>query len=255
MWRYKYNSVSEFSTDFQSSIPVWWEGGRVESFRINATDVNSEEYIVLYAYNPGSRIKNLARYSFSLIRFCDVWFSKEVPGINLYISESPGNRSTGTWDMLATSTRESYVATANNLIENNFFKINWPEDNPVNNAVFRYHGISTDSFLDVLFIKENFVAMQNVSFEGTYSFSSGGYKYLSWPDSWGSPIPITGFRDTINGMPIAMASENESPEFNNEENGWHFARIILQDSLDQNISYRLYRTRNILGGALSITIN
>jgi hypothetical protein len=253
-WKYKYDSLAEFSEEFQNSVPIWWEGGRIETFRINSSDPLSQEYISLSSLNPGMRIKNLANYSFSQDEFLTTWFSKEVPGINLYLSESPGDRNTSTWDLLPSSSKDFYTETANNLIAKNFFSIQWPQETTLDSVIYRYHGKSDLPMVDLETIKSTFVPVGTPSYEGIYEFAAGGYKYFVWPEDWGSPIPIVGFRDTYNMMPIAMATDLDAPEFTNVENGWSFAKIDLPDYLGQNISYRLYRTRNILGGTLSVTV-
>lgn len=253
MWRYKYSSVSEFASDFAGGVPIWWENGRIDSFKMNSSIPNSQECLVIQSYNPGLRIKNLSKYYFTKDDFLRTWFSKEVPGINLYLSESPGDRSTGTWDALPFDDREKYLSTANTLIQKSFFSVEWPEDIQLNNAIYRYFGSSENKILIESDIS-SLLSQPSESFEGTYELPSGGYKFFLWPDSWGSPIPNVGFRHTLNMMPIAMATPTTDPEYMNFENGWYYSTIDLPDYLGQNITYRIYRTQNILYGSLSVTI-
>ena len=131
MWRYKYSSLTEFFSDFNnwSETGIWTEYGRIDS--IQNTPYNNpavDGSIILYILQPGSKIKNLNRYTFSTEAFLNLYFSKEIPGINLYISEDPANRNTITWDALLPEAKEYYISASNRLIKSNYMRVNWPID-------------------------------------------------------------------------------------------------------------------------------
>jgi len=89
----------------------------------------------------------------------------------------------------------------------------------------------------------------------TYSFSSGGYKYFSWPDSFGSPTATTGFRDTSTNLSVSMADSSDNGAFSNVQNGWSYALVNITNINSVNTNYRVYRTKNILGGSINIQVS
>lgn len=131
-WKYKYNNLSDFFVDYQNtSFGLWTEYGRVDSVQVTAyTSPETVGYVVLYVVQPGSRIKNLNRYTFSRSQFLDLFFSKEVPAINLYISEEPTVRNTVTWDTLTAPQKADYLETSLRLVENNYLRVYWPVEPP-----------------------------------------------------------------------------------------------------------------------------
>jgi hypothetical protein len=131
MWRYKYSSITEFFSDYNnwSETGIWTEYGRIDS--IQNTPYNNtatDGSIILYILQPGSKIKNLNRYTFSTESFLNLYFSKEIPGINLYTSEDPLNRNTITWDALLDEQKKYYIDAANRLIKGNYMRVYWPID-------------------------------------------------------------------------------------------------------------------------------
>lgn len=135
-WKYKYNNLSDFFVDYQNtSFGLWTEYGRVDSVQVTAyASPSTVGYVVLYVVQPGSRIKNLNRYTFSRSQFLDLFFSKEVPGINLYVSEEPTVRNTVTWDLLSSGQKADYLETSLRLVENNYLRVYWPPE-PVRSTV------------------------------------------------------------------------------------------------------------------------
>lgn len=91
-------------------------------------------------------------------------------------------------------------------------------------------------------------AVFRASIGGEYACSAGGYKYLVWPASLGSPSEGTGILDVATGLPVSMAGSAEG--FESAENGWAY-RI---DSVG-GVSCRVYRTRQAIGGILKLQVN
>ena len=128
-WKYKYDSLSQFVTDYQNNQGIWTEYGRIDSIQITPyVNVINDGYIILFAVQPGSKIKNLNRFSFSLTQFLNLSFSKELPGINLYISEEPNIRTVNSWDLLSPSQKTYYQNTAIRLIADNYMRVYWPPE-------------------------------------------------------------------------------------------------------------------------------
>jgi len=92
---------------------------------------------------------------------------------------------------------------------------------------------------------------------GTYGFTTATnqYKYLCWPNDFGSPIPVTGFKDAANGNSIVMATSADDSFFSNTHNGWSYGVVSVTNSNNVTTNYRVYRSKNKLGSALSITVS
>ena len=128
-WKYKYDNLSQFVTDYQTNQGIWTEYGRIDSIQITPyVNVSNDGYVILFAVQPGSKIKNLNRFSFSLTQFLNLSFSKELPGINLYISEEPNIRTVNSWDLLSPSQKTYYQNTAVRLIADNYMRVYWPPE-------------------------------------------------------------------------------------------------------------------------------
>ena len=56
------------------------------------------------------------------------YFSIELPGLWLYLSEEPGKRSTLTWNSLTYSTKQIYITRSKRLIKEAGLIIGWPID-------------------------------------------------------------------------------------------------------------------------------
>lgn len=111
-----------------------------------------------------------------------------------------------------------------------------------------YWGTSGDETLDEAGLLALSGSVTKSRASGTYVFGAGGYKYFAWPDGYGSPAAGTGFKDADNGWPISMAAAAEG--YSQSQNGWGFLLLTVSGR-----SYRLYRTRQKLGGALSIIVS
>lgn len=90
---------------------------------------------------------------------------------------------------------------------------------------------------------------------GTRSFAAGDYKYFAWPDALGDPTAIIGFRDAGTGNQVAMAEVTHNSAYSNEGNGWYYDTVQLVNVNSQTITYRIYRSKNVLGSALDIQVS
>lgn len=134
-WKYKYDSLSQFVSDYQTSIGIWTEYGRIDSLQVTPySNPGNDGYIIMFAVQPGSKIRNLNRFSFSLNQFLNLYFSKEIPGINLYLTEDPLIRDVNTWDLLVPSQKEYYQTAALRLIADNYLRVYWPIE-PIANII------------------------------------------------------------------------------------------------------------------------
>lgn len=93
------------------------------------------------------------------------------------------------------------------------------------------------------------------AFAGTYSFPATNYKYFAWPDSFGSPTAVTGFKDTSTNLSVAMAGVGDNPAYSNTQNGWSYALVSVTNVNSITTNYRVYRTKNLLGGSINIQVS
>lgn len=84
---------------------------------------------------------------------------------------------------------------------------------------------------------------------GSYDFVGGGYKYIVYPTSFGSP---NFFKDESTNLQVAMADNSDG--YSTLSNGYYYNTIAITNQYGIVTTYRVYRTKNILGGAISIII-
>lgn len=72
---------------------------------------------------------------------------------------------------------------------------------------------------------------------GTFTFGTGGYKYIAYPTSFGLK---TGFKDTSTGFDVDMQAADT---------------VSLTNGNGVATNYYVHRSTNVLGGALTITVS
>jgi len=87
-----------------------------------------------------------------------------------------------------------------------------------------------------------------------HPLASGGYKYICYPDGFGSPTSTTGFRDNSTLLPISMADNTDNGFYSNTGNGWNYGLVSVTNIFGVTTNYRVYRTRNVLGGSIQINV-
>ena len=118
-----------------------------------------------------------------------------------------------------------------------------------------YHGTSNSVILTEANIKALANSSLTTSRSATYSMAAGGYKYFCWPDSFGSPTAVTGFKDTATNLSVSMADSSDNAAFSNVQNGWSYALVSVTNANGVTTNYRVYRTKNILGGSINIQVS
>jgi hypothetical protein len=118
-----------------------------------------------------------------------------------------------------------------------------------------YYGTSSSATLDESGIEGLTSSLLTSSETGTKSFAAGGYKYFAWPDSFGSPTATTGFKDTSTNLAVAMADSTDNAFFSETENGWSYGEVSVTNAFGQSTTYRVYRTKNVLGGSINIQVS
>lgn len=130
------------------------------------------------------------------------------------------------------------------ILFNTNFTVNWR---------FRmFSGTSTNTTLTESQIEALTTNTLTTTFVNTYSFGVGGYKYVCFPDSFGSP---TSFVDDLTDLNIPMASPVDDASYNNIANGIYYALVSVTNLYGVAVNYRVYRTKNILGAAIDIIVS
>lgn len=145
---------------------------------------------------------------------------------------TPGNH---TWSISATDTQTNMFT--------NSFVVNW---------LWRiYSGTSTNTALTASQVQ----ALATASLQGnattTYSFGTGGYKFICYPVTFSAANQFT---DTSTQLTVTMADSTDDASFSNTANGLSFALVSVTNSFSQTVNYRIYRTKYILGGSINIAV-
>lgn len=81
----------------------------------------------------------------------------------------------------------------------------------------------------------------------TYALGAGNYKYICIPVALTNP---TLFRDASTNLTVAMAGTDDGYTILN--NGYYTQQVVVTNAFGVNITYDVYRTKNILGGSITI---
>lgn len=144
-----------------------------------------------------------------------------------------------------TATSHTWRIDADRLNTTNFYRnhtISWRWRN--------YWGEDTRPSLVEAEIKTGLTNSNLVTTEvGTYQYLGGGYKYLVYPDSFGSPNL---FKDGATNLQVAMADNSDG--YTTFSNGYYYNTLTITNQYSIPTTYRIYRTKNILGGAIEIIV-
>jgi len=114
----------------------------------------------------------------------------------------------------------------------------------------RFYGTSASTTLteaDIEALTGNQLASSRLA---TYTFAAGDYKYFAFPLTFGEALM---FKDSNTNLSIAMAGVTEGYT-NGGTNGLYYQVVFVTNAYGIMTTYRLYRTRNILGGTINIIV-
>jgi hypothetical protein len=83
----------------------------------------------------------------------------------------------------------------------------------------------------------------------TYAMAAGGYKYICYAGAG-----IQSVRDAVTGFNVPMADDTDHPDYSSVEHGIHYAIVYVTNAFGVYWPYRVYRTKNILGGAIDLVV-
>ncbi len=179
----------------------------------------------------------------------------DVTGGNIYLetdisTTSPFSTDVGVVQLTAPGTYSwKGGATNTNSIDffSSLFTVNWE---------WRlFFGTSASLTLNESGIEGLTGSSLETSFVGTYNMAAGNYKYWAWPDSFGSPAPVVGFKDAATNLNIAMASAVDNAFYSNVQNGWSYGLVSVTNTFGVTTNYRLYRSKFQLGATLQAIIS
>ena len=152
-----------------------------------------------------------------------------------FISEVTRNSSDGvgsrTWNIGATNTNSGTFGRS--------YSVSWQ---------WRwYWGTSTSTSLNEPQIESLTSSGLYSSYSRTYSFGTGGYKYLCFANNYGGP---SSFVDELTMLNVAMYGG-----YSNSENGFSYDLVTVTNIYGETTNYRVYRTQNVLGGAINIIVS
>ena len=143
--------------------------------------------------------------------------------------------------------RANATNTQSTVFYSGYFTITWYW-----RKYFGTSALATLSGADVVGLANNPLA---AGFAGIYNFAALDYKYFVWDDSFGSPTASTGFKDNSTGLALAMADIVDDPTYyTNLQNGFYYGLIPVTNGFGVTSNYRVYRTKNSLGGTLQALV-
>lgn len=110
-----------------------------------------------------------------------------------------------------------------------------------------YYGVSDETDVTEEIVTTQFTKVWMQSVGSGFSFAAGGYKFFVWDDDLGSPLEDVGFLDPRTRMAVSMAAEADG--YTETESGWYYQLLSIGST-----AHRVYRTRNVLGGAVKINV-
>ena len=149
------------------------------------------------------------------------------------ISVVKNSPATNTWTIQATNTLSGNFSTSTSITW--YYRL--------------YYGLSASTTLNAAGILGLSGNMLTNSIGRTYSFGAGNYKYFAWPTSFGG---ASSFKDASTNLNVAMADSSDDPFFGNVQNGYYYGLVSVTNTYSITTNYRVYRSKNILGGSISI---
>lgn len=143
--------------------------------------------------------------------------------------------TSNTWRITGTNTNS--VSFTADFVVNWYWKI--------------YYGTSANTTLTEVQIESLANTSLSNNITGSFSFAGGNYKYFCYPDVYGS---INTIKDSTTLLNVAMASGVDDAFFSNSANGIYYGIVSVTNINGVSTNYRVYRTKNILGGSITFII-
>ena len=86
----------------------------------------------------------------------------------------------------------------------------------------------------------------------TYIMNGAGYKYFFVPGTFAHPTLI---KDQATQLAISMADSTDNPFFSGASGTYRYGTVAVTNQFGIALNYRVYRTRNLLNGNITITVS
>lgn len=113
-----------------------------------------------------------------------------------------------------------------------------------------YYGTSSSTTLTTGQITGLTSSVLGIDSDRTYSFAASNYKYIAVPNL--SQFDITTIKDSSTGFNVAMADASDGYALT--LNGINYTTVTVTNIFGVPLSYRLYRTKNILSSTIDIIV-
>jgi hypothetical protein len=115
---------------------------------------------------------------------------------------------------------------------------------------FGAQAAATLNAAQILALASNYLA---TGYGGTFAMAAGGFKYICLSDVNGGQINIV--KDQSTGFSVPMATASDDPAYSNVDGGgFSFALVSVTNAEGVTSNVRVYRTRNVLGGAVTLIL-
>ena len=187
---------------------------------------------------------NLQPNSVSVIDFTNAITLQS--GIN---NTSPQNVNIGSVQKIVSSSnqwRATAINTKSNVLTSLLATVNW--------WWYLYYGVSANATLNEAQIKA-LTGTLRATQVGDFNFPVLNYKYFCFPNT--TPFGnVNGFKDTATNLDVPMAdSTNDAFYGNTQLNGLSYGLVNVTNSQGIAVDYRVYRSKNVLGGAITIRVS
>lgn len=222
LYPYQYPAFTSFSLTHANSLEIGYDiNSGTFSWSISPTENLSGYSISIDGYNLLT-VSNLDGYT----GVQSVTFSATV---TRNASDGPGTRS---WSISAKNTKNQSFGDSHSK------RWDWKW----------YWGTGTTTNLTEVQIESLMVGTLYSSYSRTYTFSAGGYKFLCFSEDYGTP---NNYVDLDTGFQVAMYGGYP----NTDANGFTYDEVNVTNSYGESTIYKVYRTQNIIGDAISIVVS
>lgn len=123
---FSYASIVDLVNDIEAQNSVYHQFGKIDQLVLNANAPTVDGHIFIHLRKYSPRYGDSIRYSYSTAEFIALEFSKELPGLTLYLNEIPGSNVT-MWDALSGPAKTAYMTEAQSLITKGLLELKWPD--------------------------------------------------------------------------------------------------------------------------------
>jgi hypothetical protein len=117
----------------------------------------------------------------------------------------------------------------------------------------RHYGTDVATILDSAGIGALVSSGLATGYSGTYAYAAGGYKYLCFADAAGGQV--NSVKDQSTGFSVPMVTVAGDAAYSNVDGGgFYYALVSRTNTFGVTTNYRVYRTLNILGGAITLLV-